>query len=94
VKLALTLRINGTRVPAEVELDADALAQIAEQVAPRPWPEWMNADTAAAYLDTTRSALWHMKRAGLIPYVQDEPNGRVFFNRTDIDRALKERTEQ
>jgi len=57
VKLAATLTINGTPIPTEIELDATALTQIAERIAPQPWPEWMNVNTAAAYLDTTRNRL-------------------------------------
>lgn len=92
MKLAIVLNLNGTSVPAEIELDTDALAQIADQVAPHPWPEWMNVQTAARYLDTTVNRVWHLKRAGRVPYVQDEPNGRVCFERAALDESFRART--
>jgi excisionase family DNA binding protein len=54
------------------------------------WPEWMNIDTAARYLDVTPDRLWKLKRAGRIPFVQDGPGARVFFGRSDLDAWMKE----
>jgi len=53
------------------------------------WPEWMSIETAARYLDVSVERLWHLKRANAIPYIQDEPNARVFFGRADLDRWME-----
>ena len=45
----------------------------------------MSIEPASRYLDVSVDRLWHLKRASAIPYVQDGPNARVFFGRTDLN---------
>lgn len=79
------------KLAAELDLSPEVLDQIADLVADRladkltPWPEWMNVETAARYLDCGIGRLQKLKERDAIPYVQDGPGGRVFHRRTDLD---------
>jgi excisionase family DNA binding protein len=74
------------------EIERMVHERVAEQLAENVkscWPQWMSVATAARYLDVSVERLWHLKRAGQIPFVQDEPNARVFFGRADLDQWME-----
>jgi hypothetical protein len=84
-----------------IELPAEFLDHVAAQVAaeildrielPKQWPEWMNIDTAAAYLDISPERLHKLKQRDAVPYVQDGPGARVFFCRSDLDCWMRSQT--
>ena len=89
--------MTSLRVELPPELLDDIAVRAAELVLQRlemrqpAWPQWMNIDTAARYLDVTPDRLWKLKRAGRIPYVQDGPGARVFFGRDDLDACMKDK---
>lgn len=56
---------------------------------PEPAPAgWLNAKSAAAYLDTTEEAIRSMiKRGDIEP--ERTPNGRLLFDRVELDRWVR-----
>jgi hypothetical protein len=49
---------------------------------------WMNARTAAAYLDTTLEGIQKLVARNQIPYSQEAPGCRLLFDRHAIDDWL------
>lgn len=49
------------------------------------WPEWMNVDTAAGYLDCTPERIRKLVARREIPYHQEAPGCRIFFHRHELD---------
>ena len=66
------------------EAVADALKAQTPAVAPRLF----TVEQAAQYLGRTEGAMRQLKRSGRIPVVQLD--GRVFFDRADLDRVVDE----
>jgi excisionase family DNA binding protein len=52
------------------------------------WPEYMNVDTAARYLDASPERLRKLVARREIPYHQEAPGCRVFLNRHDLDQWM------
>jgi excisionase family DNA binding protein len=84
-----------------VELSQAALEAIAERVAAmlQPgcgrqedplWPEWIGVETAARYLDVSPERVRKLQARGRLPYYQDAPGCRVFFNRRELDDAMRQ----
>jgi hypothetical protein len=53
-----------------------------------PWPEWMNAETLARYIDTTVPAVHKLAARGQLPVHQEAPGCRLTFKRSEIDAHL------
>lgn len=81
-----------------VELPEEALQAIAERVLgmlqpymgheDKGWPEWMSVETAARYLDVSPERVRKLQARGQLPYYQEGPGCRVFFNRRELDTAM------
>jgi len=72
-------------------LDDDALEALAERLAPRiasrlPANGWLDAKAAAAYLGVSVHALHRLSAERRIPCSQDRPGGRLYFQRSELDR--------
>jgi excisionase family DNA binding protein len=74
------------------QLDDDALAALAARLAPfMPQPEpadgdrWLTTREAAEYLGMSRSALYQLTAARAIPFEQDQPRGKCWFRRSQLD---------
>jgi excisionase family DNA binding protein len=81
------------------ELPEEALEAVAERVAAMlrlssedrddaGWPEWMGVETAARYLDVSPERVRKLQARGLLPYYQEGPGCRLFFNRRELDAAM------
>jgi len=46
---------------------------------------WMTSREAAAYLGLTLAALHRLTAARAVPFEQDAPGGKCWFNRADLD---------
>jgi len=79
------------------ELDSDALAELAERLAPllaerlRTEPvdddrRWLSTREAAAYLGIPTSSPHKLTAAREIPFQQDGPGCRCWFRRDELDR--------
>ena len=76
-------------------LDDPALDQLADLLAARlaariktdeqPSAEWLDAAGAAAHLGLTRHALHKLTAARAIPFEQEAPGCKLWFQRTDLD---------
>lgn len=85
--------MNGSIVRAllsELCHDSDALLELADALAPLIAPAhtedgWMDAWEAASYLALTRDALHKLTAARAIPFVQNAPNGKWWFKRSELD---------
>ena len=76
-----------------VSLSADPKLKIANtESGRRQLAQWLASPENPLTARVTVNRIWHLKRAGAIPYVQDAPNGRVFFERTALDESLRART--
>ena len=61
--------------------------QIADRICARPivTTEWLDSTGAAQYLGVSRKAVYHyVDRRGL-PMHQDEPGGKLWFKRSELD---------
>lgn len=66
---------------------------LAERVAQRLLAEtdtqpdrWMDSAAAATYLGLTRDALHKLSAANAVPFSQDVPNGKLYFQKSQLDR--------
>jgi excisionase family DNA binding protein len=68
-------------------LAADLAAVVAPHIRPEPPAEagWMTTREAAAHLGLTLHALHRLTAARAVPFEQDAPGGKCWFNRTDLD---------
>jgi excisionase family DNA binding protein len=48
-------------------------------------PEWLDSNGAARYLGVSRKALYHLIERRLLPAHQDEPGGKLWFKRSELD---------
>lgn len=89
---ALAAAISGDQARVDEALDrlADTLAS---RIAGRsgqpgePGPEgWLTTRAAADYLGMTPAALHKLTSAGAVPFEQEAPGCRCYFNRDELDR--------
>lgn len=78
------LVIDAARADAAVAADLAAVLRPHLQHE-QPAAGWMASREAAAYLGLTLAALHRLTAARAIPFEQDAPGGKCWFNRTDID---------
>jgi excisionase family DNA binding protein len=89
MRVTVMLTLNGVGVP--VELDQQALDDIAAALSPTTadsWPAWMSVDTAARYLDVSPERLRKLQARRAIPYHQEGTGCRVLFCRRDLDNWM------
>jgi excisionase family DNA binding protein len=76
------------------QLDDDDVERIAAAVAdlvierlrdPSTPDEWMTTQDASVYLGITTNALHKLTAARQIPFSQENPGGKLFFRREDLD---------
>jgi excisionase family DNA binding protein len=48
----------------------------------------MSVETAARYLDVSPERVRKLQARGVLPYYQEGPGCRVFFNRRELDDAM------
>jgi excisionase family DNA binding protein len=48
--------------------------------------QWLDSDDAADYLGLSRNALHKLTSGRSIPFAQDQPGGRLSFQRSELDR--------
>jgi excisionase family DNA binding protein len=79
---------------AELQAHPDALAQLAEKIAPliaaqlphaHPDDGWLDSKRAADYLGITHNALRKHTAERTIPFEQDAPGGKCWFKRAELD---------
>jgi excisionase family DNA binding protein len=88
--ITVSVLLNGAPFPVEFDQAAlDAVAAALPAVPVEPWPEWMNVETAAAYLDSSVERLRKLVARRQIPFVQEGPGCRVFFRRSDLDAWME-----
>ena len=79
-------------------LDVDALADaLAQRLGPRfsdaqPADRWLNSAEAAAYLSLSVTALHKLTSARAVPFSQDCPGGKCWFQRSALDAWRKARS--
>jgi excisionase family DNA binding protein len=71
------------------QLRADILAEIQAGLAEREWAPWMRLDTAATYLDMSPERLRKLVARRAIPFSQEGPGCRVFFERSALDEWMR-----
>ena len=88
----VTIELNGVHVP--VTLHDAALQKIAAALGSRSdqeaWPAWMSAETVARYLDCPVERVRKLVGGRAIPFVQEAPGCRVFFERKAIDDWMRQ----
>jgi len=71
--------------------DAGLAADLAAVLRPHLQPErpaavgWMTSREAVTYLGLTLPALHRLTAARAVPFEQDSPGGKCWFNRADLD---------
>jgi excisionase family DNA binding protein len=70
--------------------DASLAADLADALRPhlqyeQPAAGWMTSREAATYLALTLAALHRLTAARAVPFEQDAPGGKCWFNRADLD---------
>ncbi len=70
-----------------IDLLSDRIAdRVAARLEPKPEHDfWLDLSDAAKYLGLHRDTLRKRAKAGLVPFRQDAPGCRLFFNRADLD---------
>lgn len=81
----LRLLIQGEQVSALAAFVASLVRAHAQPPGSDSWPEWMNVDTAAGYLDCTPERIRKLVARREIPYHQEAPGCRIFFRREELD---------
>jgi len=81
----LRLLIHGEQVSALAAFVANLMRAQAQPSGSETWPEWMNIDTAARYLDCTPERVRKLVARREIPYHQEAPGCRIFFRRDELD---------
>jgi excisionase family DNA binding protein len=82
-----------------ISVPSDVVQAIAERVAAMlelssksadgtRWPEWMSVETAARYLDVSPERVRKLQARGHLPYYQEGPGCRVFFNRRELEQQM------
>ncbi len=79
-----------------VAVDADALSEyVAEKVAarlaggfPAAPPPWLDVDGAALHLGCSTERVRKLVQRRAIPFHQERPGARLFFNRRELDEWL------
>ncbi len=61
------------------------------KTSPRQWPELMNIETAALYMDRTPDGIRHLIEAKLLPTCRIDR--RVQIRRVDMDRLMERNTQ-
>ncbi|HTA98822.1 MAG TPA: excisionase family DNA-binding protein [Solirubrobacteraceae bacterium] len=79
-----SLVIDAARADAALAADLAAVLRPHLQHE-QPGAGWMTSREAAAYLGLTLTALHRLTAARTIPFEQDAPGGKCWFNRTDLD---------
>jgi excisionase family DNA binding protein len=82
--LDLTAPLEQLKAQLRVELLAELRADRNEQA----WPRWMAVETLARYMDASPERIRKLVARRRIPYVQEGPGCRVFFDRHEIDRWM------
>jgi excisionase family DNA binding protein len=68
---------------------ARVLERLESQLSPgRAWPEWMNVETAANYLDVSPERLRKLQARREVPFHQEAPGCRVLYGRSDLDQWM------
>jgi excisionase family DNA binding protein len=71
---------------SDAALAADLAAVIGPHLQPVPAPAgWMTTREAAAHLGLTLAALHRLTAARAVPFEQDAPGGKCWFQRADLD---------
>jgi excisionase family DNA binding protein len=93
VGVTVEIELNGTRVP--IDLDEQALHAIAVALpcssGREPWPQWMSAERAAAYLGCSVERLRKLVARRQIPFAQEGRGCRLEFSRDDLDEWMRSR---
>lgn len=83
-------------LPPAVDIDelADALARRLGSRFPaaQPADRWLNSAEAAAYLGLSLTALHQLTSARAVPFSQDCPGGKCWFQRSALDAWRKGRS--
>ena len=84
----LTLTLPSSALAAIAEMAAEL---VLERVAPNysGWPEWLSVETAARYLDCSEERVRKLVARRAVPFYQEAPGCRVFFNRDEVDQAMR-----
>lgn len=80
-----TLVIDAARSDAALAADLAAVLRPHLQHEQPAATGWMTTREAAVYLGLTVAALHRLTAARAIPFEQDAPNGKCWFNRADLD---------
>jgi hypothetical protein len=54
-----------------------------------PWPGWLDVPTAARYLSGTEERIYKLVARRAIPYSQEAPGCRIFFERQALDEWMR-----
>jgi excisionase family DNA binding protein len=80
-----SLIIDAARNDAGLAVDLAAVLRPHLQPEPSFAAGWMTSRDAATYLGLTLPALHRLTAARAIPFEQDAPGGKCWFNRVDLD---------
>jgi excisionase family DNA binding protein len=78
------LVIEAARTDAALAADLAAVIGPLMQHGPAP-AGWMTTRQAAVYLGLTRAALHRLTAARAVPFEQEVPGGKCWFNSADLD---------
>ena len=81
----LRLVIQPEQVSALAAMLADLLHGYKRASAGETWPEWLNVERAAGYLDCTPERIRKLIARREIPFHQEAPGCRIFFRREELD---------
>jgi excisionase family DNA binding protein len=70
------------------ELRDELRAELRAEAHAATWPRWMSVDTLARYIDASPQRIRKLVARRAIPFVQEAPGCRVFFDRQEIDRWM------
>jgi excisionase family DNA binding protein len=86
VAVTVTVLVNGSPLPVEIELGDEALANIADAVAakhaPEPQPEFLTVEEAALLLRCKRQRVYDLLSARRLQRVKD--GSRTLLRRADV----------
>jgi excisionase family DNA binding protein len=87
----MTFFLDLSTIAAEIKtaLREELLAELRADLDREAWPGWLDVPTAARYLSVSEERIRKLVARHGIPYSQEGPGCRIFFERAALDQWMR-----